>query len=258
MAINVTGQVFFGTNTEDHLNSGFGNDSYIMTADDWVTDFVNGGTGNDTIDYSRSEVGVDITLTDPLNARSASGGTVTADFSTSTPNALTGTPITFHHTQTVAELTSIENATGSSHNDVLVGNSGNNVLNGGGGRDILTGGDGNDTFVFSHQSDSPAVPIAAGFIGSLDLITDFTPGQDHIDLRGLVNDTSGHVPLDFTEGPFTGVAGQIVQAFMSNGTSEGTGFLVAADLNGDRQPDFEIFVELTATHVRLQDSDFLL
>ena len=74
------------------------------------------------------------------------------------------------------------------------------ILTGGGGRDVLTGGDGNDTFVFSHQSDSPAVPLAAGFIQSVDLIKDFTPGEDLIDFRGLANETPGHVPLHFSEG----------------------------------------------------------
>ena len=172
---------------------------------------------------------------------------------------MTGTPITFHHIQTVAELTNIENAIGSDFNDVLTGNSGNNILTGGGGRDVLTGGDGNDTFVFNHQSDSPAVPLAAGFIQSVDVIKDFTPGEDLIDFRGLANETPGHVPLHFTEGPsLDGEVGQVVAAFMSNGTPEGTGFLVAADFNGDQQLDFEIFVEMTAAHVRPHASDFLL
>jgi Ca2+-binding RTX toxin-like protein len=270
MAINVVGQVFFGTPAEDHLGPGFGDDSYKMTADNFVTDTIDGGGGRDTVNYSSSQIGVEITLTDPVAAkglltipfigalRGESGGTVTADFSTSTPNALTGTPITFHHIQTVAELTNIENAIGSNFNDVLTGNSGTNILTGGGGRDVLTGGDGNDTFVFSHQSDSPAAPLDAGFFQSVDLIKDFTPGEDLIDFRGLANETPGHVPLHFSEGSLNGEVGQVVAAFMSNGTPDGTGFLVAADFNGDQQPDFEIFVEMTEPHVRPHASDFLL
>jgi Ca2+-binding RTX toxin-like protein len=142
--------------------------------------------------------------------------------------------------------------------DVITGNSRDNVLNGAGGVDVLTGGAGHDTFVFSHLSDSPAGPNPAGPIANLDQITDFTPGEDHIDLRGLVNDTAGHAPLSFTGGPFTGVAGQIVEAFTSDRTPEGTGFLVAGDLNGDGQADFEIFVHVTEPHTRLQESDFIL
>ena len=53
------------------------------------------------------------------------------------------------------------------------------ILTGGGGRDVLTRGDGNDTFVFSHQSDSPAVPLAAGFIQSVDIDKGFYPRRGY-------------------------------------------------------------------------------
>jgi Ca2+-binding RTX toxin-like protein len=254
MAINLIGQVFFGTHNEDHLTPGFGDDSYVMTADNFVTDTVDGGRGSDTIDYRQSGVGVDIELTDPTTAGGASGGSVVADFPKQIFNPLTH----FEHHQVVANLTSIENATGSNLDDVLTGNSQDNVLNGAGGNDVLTGGAGHDRFVFRDQSDSPAVPITAQLIENLDRITDFTPGQDHIDLRGLANETAGHAPLSFHGGAFSGEAGEIVESFMSNGTSAGTGFLVAADLDGDRHPDFEIFVNVTEPHVPLVESDFIL
>jgi Ca2+-binding RTX toxin-like protein len=248
MSINVTGQVFYGTHTEDHLTPGFGDDMYIMTADNFVTDTIDGGRGSDTVDYSQSQVAVQITLTDPVTRGGASGGAV---------EAINHKLNFFEHHQVVANLTSIENATGSNFDDVLIGNSGSNVLTGGGGHDLLTGGGGDDRFVFSHLSDSPTVPLGVGFYNSLDRITDFTPGQDHIDLRGLVNDTADHAPLSFA-GNFTGEAGQVVSSFVSDHTSEGTGFIVAADLNGDRAPDFEIFVNTTEPHVLLNASDFLL
>jgi hypothetical protein len=139
MTINVTGQAFFGTHAADNLNPGFGDDVYIMTADNFVTDTINGGRGSDTVDYSQSSVGVTITLTDPTTAGGASGGTVEADFPTFMYDPINHKVSFFEHHQVVANLTSIENATGSSHDDVLIGNSGNNVLNGGGGHDILTG-----------------------------------------------------------------------------------------------------------------------
>ncbi|MEH2568866.1 M10 family metallopeptidase C-terminal domain-containing protein [Bradyrhizobium sp. AZCC 2289] len=136
---------------------------------------------------------------------------------------------------------------GTNNDDVLIGNLANYVLTGGGGHDILTGGAGNDTFRFNDQSDSPAGPLGAGIFNSLDQITDFTPGQDHIDLRGLANETAGHAPLNFTD-HFTGAAGQVVAAFM----------VAATDLNGDHAADFEIFVHTTESHVHLTASDFLL
>ena len=36
------------------------------------------------------------------------------------------------------------------------------------------------------------------------------------------------------------------------------GFLIAADLDGDMQPDFEFMMQLTESHVRPQESDFIL
>jgi len=257
MTINVTGQVLYGTHAADNLGPGFGDDVYMMTADNNVTDTINGGRGSDTVDYSQSSIGVTIRLTDPALLTGVSGGTVETDFPTFQLNPVTHQFSFFEHHQVLANLTSIENATGSDLNDTLIGNSGNNVLKGGGGIDTLTGGGGDDTFVFSHLSDSPAVPLGAGFYNSVDYITDFATGHDHIDLRGLANETTGHVPLDFVD-HFTGAAGQVTAGFMSDGSDKGTGFMVVADLNGDQAPDFEIFVHMSESHVRPAESDFIL
>lgn len=58
---------------------------------------------------------------------------------------------------------------GSSGDDILDGGSGNDILSGGLGDDMLTGGSGDDIFVF----------------GGDDRITDFSIGEDKIDLRKL-------------------------------------------------------------------------
>jgi Ca2+-binding RTX toxin-like protein len=259
MAINVTGQIFNGTHGVDHLTPGFGSDRYVMTADNFVTDTIDGGRGSDTVDYSAQQdsVGVTITLTDPTTLGGASGGTVTADFPMPLFDHSTGRVFNFDHHQVVATLTDIENAVGTKNNDVLIGNSGDNTLTGGGGVDILTGGAGSDTFKFNDKSDSAAIPLSAAIFSSLDQITDFTPGQDHIDLHGLANETAGNASLHFVSS-LSGAAGEVVAAFTSDGTSAHTGFLVAADLNGDQTPDFEVFVHSTESHVHLGASDFIL
>ena len=60
---------------------------------------------------------------------------------------------------------------GNKVNNDLRGLAGNDILDGGRGNDVLTGGKGCDTFVFSSRYD-------------MDVITDFTHGEDTIDLSG--------------------------------------------------------------------------
>jgi Ca2+-binding RTX toxin-like protein len=62
-------------------------------------------------------------------------------------------------------------------NDTLVGSMGDDLLVGGAGIDRLTGGSGSDTFRYDAVSDS--------YVGSADLITDFTTGRDLIDVSAL-------------------------------------------------------------------------
>lgn len=64
--------------------------------------------------------------------------------------------------------------------DVLIGGAGNDLLIGGPGNDKLTGGDGNNVFKFEAGDH--------GSIGApnVDVITDFKPLQDKIDLSGLL------------------------------------------------------------------------
>ena len=61
---------------------------------------------------------------------------------------------------------------GGAKSDVLYGGTGDDTLKGGAAHDNLTGGDGADTFVLD--------PL--GGTGSSDTITDFTPGQDKLQI----------------------------------------------------------------------------
>ncbi|MBJ7484675.1 M10 family metallopeptidase C-terminal domain-containing protein [Brevundimonas sp.] len=69
------------------------------------------------------------------------------------------------------------NLTGSVGNDTLVGGAFNEIITGGGNFDNLTGGGGRDTFRYNSATDSQGVLA--------DFITDFTSGQDLLDLRPL-------------------------------------------------------------------------
>ena len=57
------------------------------------------------------------------------------------------------------------------------GGKGDDILVGGSGNDLLTGGEGDDLFVIGE----------ADFVNSLDVITDFTVTEDHIDLSDLLH-----------------------------------------------------------------------
>ncbi|WP_414885346.1 beta strand repeat-containing protein, partial [Pseudomonas chlororaphis] len=129
-------------------------------------DLLDGGTGNDTASYAHASAGVTVDLA-LLGAQNTGGA---------------GTDI----------LAAIENLVGSNYNDSLTGDSnaniitgglGNDVLNGGGGDDLLIGGLGNNTLTGGSGSDT--FQWQQGNSGH-DLVTDFTPGTDKLDLSQLL------------------------------------------------------------------------
>ena len=70
---------------------------------------------------------------------------------------------------------------GGSGNDILFGGDGDDILQSGRGADILSGGAGADTFVYAYGSFSETGGDANE---GRDIILDFTPGEDRIDLSG--------------------------------------------------------------------------
>jgi len=77
-----------------------------------------------------------------------------------------------------ATITKAAGATvvGNASANWIIGGSGADIIEGGGGLDLLTGGGGADVFVFHHTGDG------------VDVITDFTVGQDQLDLSALHRD----------------------------------------------------------------------
>jgi Ca2+-binding RTX toxin-like protein len=139
--------MLFGYGGTDVLEGGDGDDVLVGGLH---PDMLDGGAGNDTASYSGSPAGVTVVL---MSGGARLGGDADGD-----------------------EFSSIENLTGSSHDDALGGDEAGNVLlghnghdalkgyggddrldggdgadrlSGGGGADSLRGGADNDTFVFS-------------------------------------------------------------------------------------------------------------
>ncbi len=143
-----------GGDGNDLLFSGIGNDTLI------------GGSGNDTVSYAHATSAVNVSLLE-------GGGQITGG---------AGTDI----------LSGIENLIGSNYNDTLTGDNnanvitgglGNDILNGGGGDDFLIGGPGDNTLTGGTGSDT--FQWGAGNTGH-DVVTDFTPGTDKLDLSQLL------------------------------------------------------------------------
>ncbi len=132
---------------------------------------------------------------------------------------------------------------GGDGNDILYGDAGNDILQGGAGSDTLTGGAGNDIFRFR-----------IGDVGgtAIDTITDFTKGQDKIDLSALdaKSATAANEAFSFigTQG-FHKVAGELRYEQVGGQTK------IYGDVNGDGVADFTIVLTKA---VALAAGDFAL
>lgn len=77
------------------------------------------------------------------------------------------------HDPLVLALNLVKVINGTSRSETIVGTPGDDVITGGAGADTITGGAGRDVFVYTSIRDA------------LDLVTDFTPGEDRLDLSTI-------------------------------------------------------------------------
>lgn len=150
---------------------------------------------------------------------------------------------------TLAGVGGADKLLGGAGRDQLDGGAGDDWLQGGIGGDKLTGGIGLDRFVWAS-----AAELGRGT--DRDELSDFTQGQDTLDLSGV--DTSSLTVGDqafafIGSGAFTGVAGQL-RFEAVDAARDYT--IIQGDLNGDRVTDFEI--KLLDRFVQLSATDFLL
>ena len=253
--------ILIGTSGGDTINGHGGNDTILGGAgNDTISgrkgnDNIQGGAGNDTL---KGGDGNDIIKGGAGNDKIDGGsGTDLIDFS----DASGGINFTLHHSSsyTTVDLTAIglgidkykniEGVIGTNFDDTIIGSNGHNtifggdgndtliggneddIINGGAGDDkiiggkdddVLTGGAGKDIFVYNTVSDSKP--------SERDVITDFTQGDDKIDLRPLLGPTD----LDFGGTTPTSHGVWFQQDVSHNRT------FVFADVNGNTTPDLKI------------------
>ncbi|WP_323176257.1 retention module-containing protein [Pseudomonas alvandae] len=167
----------------DILSAGTGNNTLHGEAGNDLlysgsgNDLLDGGTGSDTASYAHASAGVTVNLGLLAAQNTLGAGTDT--------------------------LASIENLVGSNFNDTLTGNSAGNRIDGGLGHDVLNGGGGDDTLIgglgnniLTGGNGADTFQWQAGNSGH-DVITDFTPGLDKLDLSQLLQgENSSAASLD--------------------------------------------------------------
>ncbi|CAO4138159.1 M10 family metallopeptidase C-terminal domain-containing protein [Methylorubrum extorquens] len=128
---------------------------------------------------------------------------------------------------------------GGSGSNYIEGGSGNDVIVGGGGRDIISGGGGEDIFVYQSLTND-----------GIDRISDFTQGQDRIDLSTITGAPKALADWQWLGSEsFTGNTWQVRYKQSSGVTT------IELDADGDLKADFKL--ELTGKHA-LKTSDFIL
>ncbi|WP_210643394.1 retention module-containing protein [Pseudomonas sp. Tri1] len=194
----------------DILSAGSGNNTLHGGAGDDLlysgtgNDLLDGGTGNDTASYAHATTGVTVNLGLLAAQNTVGAGTDT--------------------------LAGIENLVGSNFNDTLTGDGasnringglGHDVLNGGGGDDLLIGGLGNNTLTGGSGADTFQWQV--GNSGH-DVITDFTPGLDKLDLSQLLLGENGSAASldDYLHFTVTGSGASLVTSIDVSATAGAT------------------------------------
>ena len=133
---------------------------------------------------------------------------------------------------------------GGGGSDELIGGGGNDLLIGGLGADLMTGGTGNDVFAYKEVSESS---VGSG----RDRITDFTQGQDKIDLSRIdAIAGGGNDAFTFIGMKAFSAAGQLRQVDLGR-----SGIMVEGDVNGDGKADFQIAIQIPKLILTANDFD---
>lgn len=234
-------QFLYGANTTAYLNS----DTYAWGASTHVYQTIWDAGGIDTISASgQSEAVV-------LNLNPGSWSEIGAAF-------FNGQSMV-RDCLTIAYGSVIENATGSSHDDVLIGNNADNRLDGGDGDDTLDGGAGNDMYLVNAPGDNVVEAAGNGTDTVLSAASwTLSANVENLTLTGsgAVNGTGN--TLDNT------LAGNIADNTLDGGEGDDT-YRLSVGAGNDQATDSVgadriVFADITSTQVTAsrQNGDIVL
>ena len=258
--------LLFGNAGDDILVGGAGDDSLWGGAG---ADTLDGGDGFDYAQYGDATAAVSIDLT-------ADSSTWTGDAHGDTLISIDAFDLTilndvFHGADgddKVVARAGDDQLFGGGGNDTLVAGEGNDILSGGLGADVLIGEQGADTFKYTSVEESSGALVNG--VQQIDDITDFTQGEDKIDLSAI--DANGmlagdqaftfletpppsNVDVDHPAGtddpaPITDWTGLVWSVADGNGHT-----MIFVSTDADADPEMQIYMPQTMT---LHASDFVL
>ncbi len=194
---------------------------------------LDGGPGNDRL---TGGAGADVLVGGPgadAAGYAASAGAVTVNLGTNTATGGDAQGDTFD---------SIENLSGSAHNDTLVGDASDNILEGAAGADTLDGGAGTDTVSYSGSSAAVTVRLLAGAGARGDAEGDTLSNIENL-IGSAYNDTFGGDAsdniLEGAAGADTLDGGAGIDTVSYSGSREGVTvrLLTGAGARGDAEGD---------------------
>lgn len=251
-----------GNAGSDNIQGGSGNDTLDGGAGN---DTLDGGANNDTYLFDTdlvlgSDRLIDASGIDTLNFAATTTKTINLNLGSTAAQTVTAGNLTL----TLASATAFENVIGGSLNDNIIGNTLANSLTGGAGNDSLSGGDGNDTLIGGSGTDTMTdgagddiyrfLSVSDSQVGAArDILTDFSPGFDKIDLSAIDANTTiaGDQAFTFVTGGIGG--GGQVNYFIS-----GSSLIVQAEIEGDGNLTVDMQIQLNGGLSAIAAKDFIL
>ncbi|MDY6982311.1 MAG: hypothetical protein SV422_04420, partial [Pseudomonadota bacterium] len=183
-----------GGGGNDYIDGGPGDDSLVGGSGN---DTIHGGDGIDTVSYANASANTTIELRRGKSANDGDGGSdVLYSIESATGSALNDIIMGNEVANQLLGVGGHDIIHGFEGNDTIEGGDGHDLLNGGDDNDVLEGGEGVDTLIGGDGDDDFRFDFADLQGGaSIDTIRDFTPGDDRLVFDGFSGISTGTLQL---------------------------------------------------------------